>query len=233
MLVAKRPAKQIAHEQEPWSHGSIGNPVAVKLLAADGTMAAFHALSCNLQVQRPKANAKSLFVKPSLRKGILPSILGALIEARKATRAALKDAQEPTTRAILDSRQKALKLTASELCSHSCINTSVSLRAKTACTQAAAGLAASVLHALQCSAVAASLQHSLPPWSCHVWLHGDRAAATARHAAADALYGFTGAQASNLQSVALADSCLALGAKVGLSEHLCGWGLMAESHVKD
>ena len=79
-------------------------------------MAASHAACCPLQVQRPKANAKSLFVKPSLRKGILPSILGALIEARKATRAALKDAQEPTTRAILDSRQKALKLTASELC---------------------------------------------------------------------------------------------------------------------
>ena len=86
-----------------------------------------HPMRHNLQVQRPKANAKSLFVKPSLRKGILPSILGALIEARKATRAALKDAQEPTTRAILDSRQKALKLTASELCSRSCTERCFSL----------------------------------------------------------------------------------------------------------
>ena len=47
-----------------------------------------------------------------------------------------------------------------------------------------------------------------------MWRHDDGAANTACHAAADALYGFTGAQASNLQSVALADSCLALGAKV-------------------
>ena len=108
-------------------------------------MAAFQCgmLMGTLQVQRPKANAKSLFVKPSLRRGILPAILGALIEARKATRAALKDAQEPTTRAILDSRQKALKLTASELCPPSCTKGVVPRRAGTACTQASAGLAAS------------------------------------------------------------------------------------------
>ena len=70
-------------------------------------------------------------------------------------------------------------------------------------------------HALQCLAVATTCNTGLPASSGNMQRHGDRAADTARRAAADALYGFTGAQASNLQSVALADSCLALGAKVG------------------
>lgn len=46
------------------------------------------------EVLRPKANVKSHFVKPGLRKGILPSILAALIEARATTRAALKEASD-------------------------------------------------------------------------------------------------------------------------------------------
>ena len=46
-------------------------------------------------VLRPKANMKSHFVKPGLRRGILPSILAALIEARATTRAALKEASDP------------------------------------------------------------------------------------------------------------------------------------------
>ncbi|KAK9916419.1 hypothetical protein WJX75_002409 [Coccomyxa subellipsoidea] len=82
-----------------------------------------------------------VYVKPEIRKGILPSILAALINARAATRAALKEVTTPAQMAVLDSRQKALKLTA------------------------------------------------------------------------NALYGFTGAQASPLQCVPLADSCLALGAQ--------------------
>ncbi|KAL0056285.1 hypothetical protein WJX82_009537 [Trebouxia sp. C0006] len=93
------------------------------------------------EVLRPKANVKSHFVKPELRKGILPSILAALIEARATTRASLKEATDAGSQAILDSRQKALKLTA------------------------------------------------------------------------NALYGFTGAMASPLQSTALADGCLALGSQ--------------------
>lgn len=50
------------------------------------------------------------FVKPALRKGLLPSILAALIQARSATRAVLKDTTDPAQRAVLDSRQKALKV---------------------------------------------------------------------------------------------------------------------------
>ena len=51
-------------------------------------------------VLRPKANVKSHFVKPELRRGILPSILAALIEARATTRAALKEASDPGMFAI-------------------------------------------------------------------------------------------------------------------------------------
>lgn len=54
-------------------------------------------------------------MKPEVRKGILPSILAALINARAATRAALKEATKPAQMAVLDSRQKALKLTANAL----------------------------------------------------------------------------------------------------------------------
>ena len=81
------------------------------------------------------------FVNPSIRPGILPSILAALISARATTRAELAATTAPARRAVLDSRQKALKVTA------------------------------------------------------------------------NALYGFTGAQASQLQCVPLADSCLAYGAE--------------------
>ena len=55
------------------------------------------------------------FVKPSVRRGMLPAILAALIEARTATRAELKGATDPARRAVLDSRQKALKITANAL----------------------------------------------------------------------------------------------------------------------
>lgn len=83
----------------------------------------------------------SFFVKPEVRPGILPSILAALMSARAATRQQLKSATSPGQRAVLDSRQKALKVTA------------------------------------------------------------------------NALYGFTGAQASPLQCTQLANACLAYGAQ--------------------
>jgi DNA polymerase delta subunit 1 len=56
------------------------------------------------------------FIKPEICPGILPSILAALISARAATRAELTTyGLTPAQRAVLDSRQKALKVTANAL----------------------------------------------------------------------------------------------------------------------
>lgn len=60
-------------------------------------------------------SAGDAFVNPKLRQGILPGILAALIEARKATRRLLAEASDPARAAVLDSRQKALKITANAL----------------------------------------------------------------------------------------------------------------------
>ena len=54
--------------------------------------------------------AGDVFVKPELRQGILPRILAGLLKARAATRVALKKTSEATQQAVLDSRQKALKV---------------------------------------------------------------------------------------------------------------------------
>ena len=54
-------------------------------------------------------------MKPSVRRSLLGSILAALVGARKTTRAALKGEASPAQRAVLDSRQKALKLCANAL----------------------------------------------------------------------------------------------------------------------
>ena len=52
---------------------------------------------------------------PGVREGMLPMILSALINSRAATRKLLKETEDPSQRAVLDSRQKALKLTANAL----------------------------------------------------------------------------------------------------------------------
>ena len=51
-------------------------------------------------------------MKPHVREGILPIILSALIEARAVTKRLLKDTEDPAKRAVLSSRQQALKTTA-------------------------------------------------------------------------------------------------------------------------
>ncbi|RMZ54960.1 hypothetical protein APUTEX25_000477, partial [Auxenochlorella protothecoides] len=56
-----------------------------------------------------------VFVKPAVRKGLLPAILAALTVARAATRDQLKAATSEAQRAVLDGRQKALKVTANAL----------------------------------------------------------------------------------------------------------------------
>ncbi|KAL6767178.1 hypothetical protein ACKKBG_A38930 [Auxenochlorella protothecoides x Auxenochlorella symbiontica] len=56
-----------------------------------------------------------VFVKPTVRKGLLPAILAALTVARAATRDQLKATTSEAQRAVLDGRQKALKVTANAL----------------------------------------------------------------------------------------------------------------------
>jgi DNA polymerase delta subunit 1 len=50
------------------------------------------------------------FVKSSVRKGILPTILEDLISARKRAKADLKKETDPFKMAVLDGRQLALKV---------------------------------------------------------------------------------------------------------------------------
>lgn len=123
------------------------------------------------------------FVKPRIREGVLPSILGALITARTATRAALKETEDPARRAVLDSRQKALKVTANAL--YGFTGTASRWNRRTAS------------YITQCSRDIAPLLCGWPFYRARV----------SGKSAVD-----SGAQASPLQCVALADSCLALGA---------------------
>ncbi|WFD23405.1 DNA-directed DNA polymerase [Malassezia equina] len=55
------------------------------------------------------------FVKSSLRKGLLPEVLEALLAARKAAKADLKKETDPLRRAVLDGRQLALKVSANSV----------------------------------------------------------------------------------------------------------------------
>ena len=56
-----------------------------------------------------------IFVKKSLKKGILPLILEELIGARKQAKRELKEAKDPFVRAVLDGRQLALKVSANSV----------------------------------------------------------------------------------------------------------------------
>lgn len=51
-----------------------------------------------------------MFVKPEVRKGLLPTILEDLLSARKKAKADLKKETDPFKRAVLDGRQLALKV---------------------------------------------------------------------------------------------------------------------------
>ena len=53
---------------------------------------------------------QDLFVKPEVRKGLLPTILEDLLSARKKAKADLKKETDPVKRAVLDGRQLALKV---------------------------------------------------------------------------------------------------------------------------
>ncbi|KAJ4777986.1 DNA polymerase [Rhynchospora pubera] len=62
-----------------------------------------------------KTPSDETFVKPDVQKGILPEILEELIAARKRAKADLKEAKDPFERAVLDSRQLALKISANSV----------------------------------------------------------------------------------------------------------------------
>ncbi|KAG2237692.1 DNA polymerase family B-domain-containing protein [Thamnidium elegans] len=56
-----------------------------------------------------------MFVKQSRRKGLLPEILGDLLDARKRAKTDLKNETDPFKRAVLDGRQLALKISANSV----------------------------------------------------------------------------------------------------------------------
>ncbi|KAJ3102438.1 DNA-directed DNA polymerase delta [Phlyctochytrium planicorne] len=55
------------------------------------------------------------FVKPGVRKGLLPTVLEDLLAARKRAKADLKKATDPFVKAVLDGRQLALKISANSV----------------------------------------------------------------------------------------------------------------------
>ena len=55
------------------------------------------------------------FVKPSVKKGILPLILEELLSARKRAKQELARATDPFEKAVLDGRQLALKISANSV----------------------------------------------------------------------------------------------------------------------
>ncbi|KOB68271.1 DNA polymerase [Operophtera brumata] len=58
---------------------------------------------------------KNMFVKATVRKGLLPEILESLLAARKKAKADLKDEKDPFKRSVLDGRQLALKISANSV----------------------------------------------------------------------------------------------------------------------
>ncbi|RZC43128.1 DNA polymerase delta catalytic subunit [Asbolus verrucosus] len=59
--------------------------------------------------------ANCMFVKSSVRPGLLPHILQHLLTARKKTKALLKEATDPVVKAVLDGRQLAYKISANSV----------------------------------------------------------------------------------------------------------------------
>ncbi|XP_053671601.1 DNA polymerase delta catalytic subunit [Anopheles nili] len=65
--------------------------------------------------QLTQTPANNVFVKASVRKGILPEILESLLAARKRAKADLKVETDPFKRSVLDGRQLALKISANSV----------------------------------------------------------------------------------------------------------------------
>ncbi|XP_063229529.1 DNA polymerase delta catalytic subunit [Bacillus rossius redtenbacheri] len=62
-----------------------------------------------------KTPASNVFVKASVRKGLLPAILESLLSARKKAKTDLKNETDPFKRKVLDGRQLALKISANSV----------------------------------------------------------------------------------------------------------------------
>lgn len=62
-----------------------------------------------------KTPSGNLFVKPHVRKGLLPVILEELLSARKQAKADLKKETDPFKKKVLDGRQLALKISANSV----------------------------------------------------------------------------------------------------------------------
>lgn len=56
-----------------------------------------------------------MFVKTTVRKGLLPQILEQLLAARKKTKAAIKETTDPVLKTVLDGRQLAYKISANSV----------------------------------------------------------------------------------------------------------------------
>lgn len=69
-------------------------------------------ISCDDVTTTP---TKNMFVKATIRKGLLPEILESLLAARKKAKADLKDEKDPFKRSVLDGRQLALKISANSV----------------------------------------------------------------------------------------------------------------------
>ncbi|XP_031340257.1 DNA polymerase delta catalytic subunit-like [Photinus pyralis] len=59
--------------------------------------------------------SQNIFVKSSVRQGLLPEILQQLLAARKRAKTALKDEKDPVMQAVLNGRQLALKISANSV----------------------------------------------------------------------------------------------------------------------
>lgn len=68
-----------------------------------------------LPTQYDKSPTGDYFVKREVKEGLLPSILKKLLDARKRARALLAKEEDPLTKAVLDSRQLALKISANSV----------------------------------------------------------------------------------------------------------------------
>ncbi|KAJ3019409.1 DNA-directed DNA polymerase delta [Thoreauomyces humboldtii] len=80
---------------------------------ADVKTAEKHGLVKDIDYKVTPDNA--FFCKPSVRKGILPTILEDLLAARKRAKGDLKKEKDPFKRAVLDGRQLALKVSANSV----------------------------------------------------------------------------------------------------------------------